>query len=68
MALKLQTGSRVVSGETDRLEINDVITVIQRHRLRWYGRILRKNENEWMKKSTDFEVKGVRPTGRPTKT
>jgi len=39
------------------LGIGDIITVIQRHRLRWYGHVLRKNENEGVKKCTDFEVK-----------
>jgi len=33
-----------------RLGIGDIITVIQRHRLRWYGHVLRKNENEGVKK------------------
>jgi len=33
----------------DRLEIDDVITVIQQRRLRWYGRVLRKDENYWVK-------------------
>ena len=29
---------------------------------------LRKDENDWVKKCMDFEVKGVRPRGRPKKT
>jgi len=42
--------------------------VIQRHRLRWYGHVLRKDENDLGKKCTDFEVEGVRARGRPKKT
>jgi len=50
------------------LEIYDTITVIQQHRLRWYGHVLRKDENDWMKKCMDFEVEGVRPRSKPKKT
>jgi len=32
----------------ERLGIDDIITVIQRHRLRWYLHVLRKDD--WMKK------------------
>jgi len=31
---------------TERLGIDDIITVIQQHKLRWYGHLLRKDENE----------------------
>jgi len=34
--------------------------VIQRYRLRWYGHVLRKDENDWEKKCIDYEVEGVR--------
>jgi len=37
--------------------------VIQRHGLRWYGHVLRKDEND----SVNYEVGGVRPRGRPKK-
>ena len=30
----------------ERLEMDDIITVIQQHRLRWYGHLFRKDENE----------------------
>jgi len=43
---------RFLSSELrERLEIGDVITVIQRHQLRWYRHVLRKdeNENDWVK-------------------
>ena len=45
-----------------------MITVIQRHTLRWYGHLLIKDENDWVKKCMDFEVEGVRPRGRQKKT
>jgi len=50
------------------LEIYDTITVIQQHRLRWYGHVLRKDGNDWVKKCMDFEVEAVRPKSKPKKT
>jgi len=52
----------------ERTGIDDVITVIQQQRLRWYGHVLRKDENDWMKKCIDYEVQGVGRRGRPKKT
>jgi len=42
--------------------------VIQQHRLRWYGHVLRKGENDWVKECMDDEVEVVRPRDRPKKT
>jgi len=42
--------------------MDDIIAVIQQHRLRWCGRVLRKDKNDWVKKCMDFEVEGVRPS------
>jgi len=53
---------------TERLEIDNIITVIQQHRLTWYGHVLRKDENDWVKKCMDYEVERVRPRGRQKKT
>jgi len=57
-----------LSNVAERLAVDDIITVIQRHRLRWYGHVLIKDENDWVKICTDFKVEGVRPRGRPKKT
>ena len=54
--------------KTEKLGIDYIITVIQQHRLRWYGHVLRKDENKWVKKCMDYEVEGVKLRGRPTKT
>jgi len=32
-----------------RLGIDDIITIVQRHRLRWYGHVLKKDKNDWVK-------------------
>jgi len=48
--VKLQ--DRVPSKELrGRLELEDIISVLQRNRLRWYGHVLRKEDNNWVKKS-----------------
>jgi len=36
--------------------------------LRWYGHVLRKEDNDWVKKCMEYEVEGARPRGRPKKT
>ena len=41
---------------------------LQQNRLRWYGHVLRKDDNDWVKKCMQYEVEGARPRGRPKKT
>jgi len=33
----------------ERLGIDDIALVLQQNRLRWYGHVLRKEENDWVK-------------------
>jgi len=42
--------------------------VLQQNRLRWYGHVLRKDDDDWVKKCMEHEVEGSRPGGRPEKT
>ena len=65
--VKLQDGvpSKELRG---RLSLDDIISVLQRNRLRWYGHVLRKEDNDWVKKCMEYEVEGARPRGRPKKT
>jgi len=44
------------------------ISVLQQNRLRWYGHVLRKEDNDWVKKFRENEVESARPRGRPKKT
>ena len=37
-------------------------------RLRWYGHVMRKSYEDWVKKCIEFRVEGRRPVGRPRKT
>jgi len=40
---------------------------LQQNRLRWYGHVLRKDD-DWVKKCMEYEVEGSRPRGRPKRT
>ena len=57
---------RVLSKELrERLGIYDIIFILQQKRLRWYGHVLWKEDTDWVKKCTEYEVEGSRPRGRP---
>jgi len=51
-----------------RVGMDDIITVLQQNRWRWYGHASRKDKSDWVTKCMDYEVMGVRPRGRPGKT
>jgi len=60
---------RVPSKElTERLEIDDIVLILQQNRLRWYGHVLRKEDTDWVKKCMEYEVEGSRRRGRPKRT
>jgi len=48
----------------ERLGIDDIALVLQQNRLHWYGHVLRKEDDDWVKN----EVEGPRPRGRPKRT
>jgi len=52
----------------ERLGIDDIALVLQQNRLHWYGHVLRKNDDDWVKKCMEYEVQGPRPRGRPKRT
>jgi len=52
----------------ERLGIDDIALVLQQNRLRWYGHVLRKEDDDWVKKYMEYEVEGPRPRGRPKRT
>jgi len=39
------------------------ISVLQQNRLQWYERVLRKEDDDWVKKCMEYEVDGARPKG-----
>jgi len=53
---------------TERLGIDDIILVLQQNRLQWYGRVLQKEDTDWVKKCIEYEVESSRPRGRPNRT
>jgi len=55
-------------GLRERLGLDDIISVLQQNRLRWYGHVLGKEDNDRVKKYMEYEVDGARPRGRPKKT
>jgi len=60
---------RVPSKELrERRGLDDIVSVLQQNRLQWYGHVLRKEDNDWVKKCVEYEVEGARPRGRPKKT
>jgi len=52
----------------ERLGLDDIISVLQQNRLRWYEHVLQKEDRNWVKKCMKYEVEGARPRGRPKKT
>ena len=52
----------------ERLGIDDIALVLQQNMLRWYGHVLRKDDDDWVKKCMEYEVEGPRPRRRPKRT
>jgi len=50
----------------ERLGIDDITLVLQQNRLHWYGHVLRKDDDDWVKKCMEYEVEGPK-TKRKTK-
>ena len=55
-------------GLRERLQLDDIISVLQQNRLQWYGHVLRKEDTDWVKKCMEYEVEGDRTRSRPKKT
>jgi len=50
------------------LGLEPVSLMIKRSRLRWFGHVERKNDNDWVKRCITWEIEGLRQRGRPKKT
>lgn len=60
---------RITSVELrEQIGIVAVGVVVRRNRLRWFGHVERKEEEDWVKRCTVFEVEGIGLKGRPRKT
>ena len=42
----------------ERLGVEDIALILQQNRLRWYGHVLRKDDDDWVKKCMEYEVEG----------
>jgi len=38
----------------ERLGVDDIALVLQQNRLRWYGHVLRKDDDDWVKKCMEY--------------
>ena len=45
--------------------VEPITIVIRSGRLRWYGHVMRKGDEDWVKKCMEFRVECRRPVGRP---
>ena len=52
----------------ERLGVDDIALILQQNRLRWYGHVLRKDDDDWVKKCMEYEVEDSRTRGRPKRT
>jgi hypothetical protein len=51
----------------DRLGVEDVVDIVRRSRLLWFGHVQRKSPDDWVKMCRDFIVEGAGGTGRGKK-
>ena len=60
---------RRTNNELRRLAgVQPITTFIRSGRLRWYGHVMRKGNEDWVKKCMECRVEGRRPVGRSRKT
>ena len=50
------------------LGVESVNLMIKKSRLRWFGHVERKDDNDWVKRCIKWEVEGIRQSVRPKKT
>ena len=51
-----------------RVGVEPITTVIRSGRLRWYGHVMRKRDEDWVKTCMESRVEGTRSVGRPRRT
>ena len=60
---------RMTNEELRKLvRVEPIITFIRSGRMRWYGHVMRKGDEDWVKKCMEYRVEGRIPVGRPRKT
>ena len=71
--LRHMAGVRLVDGVRseelrERCGLEDIIDVLRRRRLRWFGHVRRRDEDHVLKRALEMDVQGRRPAGRAKKT
>jgi hypothetical protein len=51
----------------DMIGVRPIKDVCRQNRLRWFGHVERKDDDDWVKRCSGFVVEGKRPVGRPSK-
>ena len=60
----VKLNERKKSGEL--LGLEPVSLMIKKSRLRWFGHVERKDDNDWVRHCITWEVEGIRQRGRQT--
>ena len=47
-----------------RLKIPDIGEMLRRARLRWFGHVMRKDDDDWVKRCMNLTVEGTAPRGK----
>ena len=50
------------------LGVEPITTVIRSGMLKWYGHVMKKNDEDWVEKCMEIKVEGRKPVGTPRKT
>jgi len=50
------------------LGLEPITLMIKKSRLRWFGYVERKDDNDWVKRCITWKVEGIGQSGRPKKT
>ena len=61
----MTTMDSVLTLDAKLVGVEPITTVIRSGRLRWYGHVMKKSDDGWVKKCMEFKVGGRRPVGRP---
>ena len=64
VSLKKHLSNEALKG---RLVIDCVSDLVRRSKLRWFGHVVRKNDQQWVKKCIDSKVDGSAGRSRPRK-
>ena len=73
MMVRAMCGAKLTERRTEdvmeMLGLKDtVVQMVKVNGVRWYGHVLRRDDDHVLRKALEFEVKGRRKRGRPRKT